>query len=197
MKNEQHGWAQRWLGAAADQLDRLRSAVRPWWLRHGRGISIGAGGSIGRGVVVRAVAGGQVVIGKRVHLGDRARLVSDGGEIVIGDDGFVGPGTLVASAVAIRIGRDALIGEGVSLRDADHGTGPDEPYRGQPLVTAPVTIGNNVWIGAGARVLRGATIADDSIIAANAVVLSSSPVARGVRLGGVPARPLQRSPSAA
>jgi acetyltransferase-like isoleucine patch superfamily enzyme len=53
-------------------------------------------------------------------------------------------------------------------------------------ITAPVIIQDRVWIGAGAKVLKGVTIGHDSIIAAGAVVTKSFPPHS--LIGGVPAR---------
>ena len=46
---------------------------------------------------------------------------------------------------------------------------------GFPITTAPVKIGNNVWIGAGAIILMGVTIGDGSVIGAGSVVTKDIP----------------------
>jgi acetyltransferase-like isoleucine patch superfamily enzyme len=53
---------------------------------------------------------------------------------------------------------------------------------------APVVIGENVWIAAGAAVLRGVTIGDDSVVAFGSVVTRDVPA--GTIVGGNPAREL-------
>ena len=57
------------------------------------------------------------------------------------------------------------------------------------LVTAPIHIGRNVWIGAGAMILPGVTIGENAIIAAGAVVNRDVPA--NMIVGGVPARELR------
>lgn len=65
---------------------------------------------------------------------------------------------------------------------------PAEEYRS--FREQPLTIGNDVWIGAGAHILRGVTVGDGAVIASNAVVTSN--VAPYEIVGGVPARVIGR-----
>lgn len=58
------------------------------------------------------------------------------------------------------------------------------------FLTAPIVIGNNVWIGAKATVTKGVSIGDNSVIAANAVVTRDIPA--GTLAAGVPARVIRR-----
>ena len=48
-------------------------------------------------------------------------------------------------------------------------------YRDQPTMTAPVHIGDNVWLGANVVVLKGVTIGNNAVIAANSVVCKDVP----------------------
>ena len=59
--------------------------------------------------------------------------------------------------------------------------------------SAPVLIGEDVWIGAKATVVLGVTIGDRAVIGANAVVTRD--VKPYERVGGVPARPLPSRPA--
>ncbi|WP_407278399.1 DapH/DapD/GlmU-related protein [Aromatoleum evansii] len=61
---------------------------------------------------------------------------------------------------------------------------------GADLALAPITIGNNVTIGAKAVVQPGVIIEDDAIVAVNAVVKKGTHIRRGERWGGIPARPI-------
>ena len=86
----------------------------------------------------------------------------------------------------ISIGRDTLIGEFVTIRDANHGIDPDKPIRQQPHRTAAIEIGKDVWIGRGAVILPGVKIGDGSVVGANSVVTRS--LEAGVVAVGSPAR---------
>jgi len=115
-------------------------------------------------------------------------LVSEG-SLTIGGNGFVGSGTTIVATKRIEIGADALIAENVTIRDQDHATAGSGPYRIQGFDCGPVSIGTNVWVGAGAIVLKGVKIGEGAIIAAGAVV-SKNVSARQV-VGGVPAKPIR------
>ena len=116
-----------------------------------------------------------------------AMLVYSGGLISVAPgatlslaSGYANYGLRLECYQSIRIGFDAAIGPEVMIRDSDnHGVD------GKPA-TAPVVIGNHVWIGARAVILKGVTIGDGAVIAAGAVVQRDVPA--GALVGGVPAR---------
>ena len=82
----------------------------------------------------------------------------------------------------ITVGDGTLIGHRVTVATINHGLRPDERHIHN---LAPVTIGRNVWIGAGAILLPGVTVGDSAVIAAGAVVSRDVPPSSIV--GGVPA----------
>lgn len=120
--------------------------------------------------------------GARVTLGDHCRLgrgvffeTPREGTIRIGAHVRLNRGTVVVGGAAVIIGDHCLIGEYVSIRDSNHGTAPDELMRLQPEVSAPITLGSDVWLGRGVVVLQGVTIGDGAIVAANSVVTRDIP----------------------
>lgn len=87
----------------------------------------------------------------------------------------------------IQIGNDVAIAHGCSILSADHKIdGVDTTLKDAPSVLEQVIVGDDVWIGAGCRILRGVRIGPGSVIAAGAVVTKDVPE-RAV-VGGVPAR---------
>jgi acetyltransferase-like isoleucine patch superfamily enzyme len=99
-------------------------------------------------------------------------------------------GAIVMSEELVEIGSHCLISWGVGIADSDFH--PLEPaqrlidsqalapfFKNRPprpkLKTAPVKIGNNVWIGMNAVILKGVSIGDNSVVAAGAVVTKSVP----------------------
>lgn len=88
----------------------------------------------------------------------------------------------------ISIGNYVSIGHGVSIVSTNHGFGDaDTPIQLQPSSYGPVTIDDDVWIGARATILAGVSIPRGTVIAAGAVV--TKPIAEpGMIVGGVPAR---------
>jgi maltose O-acetyltransferase len=78
----------------------------------------------------------------------------------------------------------------VQLLTAYHPTEP-EPRWAKLEAAAPITIGDNVWLGGGAIVLPGVTVGDDSVIGAGAVVTKDVPA--GVVAYGNPARVIRKA----
>jgi maltose O-acetyltransferase len=116
----------------------------------------------------------------------RAPLYVDYGEhMTIGARTFVNFGLVALDVAPIAIGDDCQLGPNVQLLTAYHPTEP-EPRRAKLEAAAPITIGDNVWLGGGVIVLPGVTIGDDSVIGAGSVVTKD--VAGGVLAVGNPAR---------
>lgn len=82
----------------------------------------------------------------------------------------------------IEIGEDVAIADNVTIRDSDNHIVTSRPdYE----ITKPVFIGNRVWIGMNATILKGVRIGDGAIVAAGAVVTRDVP--SGCLAAGVPA----------
>lgn len=84
----------------------------------------------------------------------------------------------------INIGHGAFIAPGVCLACSGHAIHPSQ--RDHVLISAPITIGENVWLGANVTVVGGVTIGDGSVIGAGSVVTKDIPA--GVIAGGVPCK---------
>jgi acetyltransferase-like isoleucine patch superfamily enzyme len=141
---------------------------------------------------------GPVYIGGEGHvtLGEHCRLGRDvyfetnqGGRIVLGDHVTVNNGTMITSYSEVHIGNDCLIGEYVSIRDANHGTAPGPPMRLQDHTFAPIVLEDNVWVARGCVVLKGVHIGAGAVVAANSVVTKDVPA--NAIVGGIPAKHLR------
>lgn len=86
---------------------------------------------------------------------------------------------------SISIGDNTVIAQNVCIRDTDSHT-----LIGS-VKSAPVTIGNHVWIGTKAIILKGVTIGDGAVIAAGAVVTHDVPAK--CLVAGVPAKVIKRN----
>jgi maltose O-acetyltransferase len=116
----------------------------------------------------------------------RAPIYVDYGEhLTIGARTFVNFGLIALDVAPIAIGDDCQLGPNVQLLTAYHPTDP-EPRRAKLEAAAPITIGDNVWLGGGVIVLPGVTIGDDSVVGAGSVVTKDVPA--GVLAVGNPAR---------
>ena len=123
-------------------------------------------------------------IGNEVQLGTEQH-----GEISVGKHVRVNRGTTIFSYSSIAIGDYTIIGEFVTIRDANHGIRRGEHIKGQEHDTRPISIGQDVWIGRGACILPGVCIGDGSVVGANSVVTKSIPP--NTIAAGVPARVLR------
>lgn len=108
--------------------------------------------------------------------------------ISVGARTTIGHYTFIYSSEGIDIGRDCMIAPFVYIVDSDHAMERDRPMNQQPNRTNPVHIGDDVWIGTGARILAGVTIGTGAVIAAGAVV--DNDVTPYTVVGGIPARML-------
>jgi len=87
----------------------------------------------------------------------------------------------------VRIGEQCVIADRAMFIDFDHGiVEVERPIRQQGIYKRDVEVGNNVWIGYGACILRGVSVGDNSVIGTNAVVAKDVPA--NAIVGGVPAR---------
>jgi maltose O-acetyltransferase len=95
----------------------------------------------------------------------------DEARLEIGDRVFINQGAIVVASMHIEIGNDTLIGEFAAIYDSNHhGLDPAHPAK-----SAPVIIGNNVWLCRGAVVLPGSKIGDHTVVATNSVVRGELP----------------------
>lgn len=112
-----------------------------------------------------------------------------GSHIRIGNRSMIGADSIVGSAAEVTIGDDVMMGPQVLIYTSNHGIELGSPMRTQQSVNSPVTIGNDVWIGARCILLPGITINDGAVVAAGAVV--STDVPQNAIVGGVPAQLLK------
>lgn len=127
--------------------------------------------------------GGSLTIGRNNNIRKDCHLIAnDGGEIIIGSNNFFNYNVSITSLSKVQIGDRCKIANNVVIIDHDH----DFRNSNQGYKLGNVIIGNDVWVGANATILRGVTIGNGAVIAAGAVVTKS--VADNSVVAGVPAR---------
>lgn len=163
----------------------LRDRLRNRYLRS-RGARIDKTAILQRGSEVlrfphNVSIGASTVVKKNVQICacNGQAQIDIGGRTTIGDYGYI------YASEHISIGSNVLIAPFCYLVDGNHGTMRAQPIRDQELTTSPITIGDDVWLGANVTVLPGIAIARGAIIAAGSVVTKSVPEYE--IWGGIPA----------
>lgn len=119
---------------------------------------------------------GEVVIGDNVAIWGRvnAWTYARDARIVIEDDVMLS-GTRFGCARLIRVGPECIVAD-AAIRDTDfHSTRADRRSPHAPIRVAPVDLVRNVWVGAGAVLLPGTVIGENSVVGAAAVCMRSFP----------------------
>lgn len=100
-------------------------------------------------------------------------VVMNGGKLILGAHSYLNRNSTVVCSYNILIGENVAIAQNVIIRDSDiHHIiieGAEQPN------TAPIHIGNNVWIGTSATILKGVTIGDGAVVAAGSIVTKDVP----------------------
>jgi acetyltransferase-like isoleucine patch superfamily enzyme len=107
-----------------------------------------------------------------------------GADTRVGRNVFVNQNCTFYDLGGLDIADDVMIGPNVSLITSGH---PIEPSRRRASVVAkPIVIERNVWIAAGATIVGGVTVGENSVVAAGSVVTKDVPP--NTLVGGNPAR---------
>ena len=139
-------------------------------------------GNSGRSTLVRLDEGAEFICNNINLINYGADIyILKGGKIEI-DGSFLNCDVKIRATESVKIGKGCVISHNVTIIDSDTHC-VDVPGH---IPTKPVTIGNHVWIGNRAMVLKGVTIGDGAIIAAGAVV--SKDVPPNTMVAGVPAK---------
>ncbi len=111
------------------------------------------------------------------YLSDSVRLsVFDSSVVKIGEDFFMNRNSSIVSRYGITIGKDCMIAESVFIYDHDHVFSDlNIPFRLQGYKGAPITIGDNVWIGSHVLIGKGVHIGNNVVIAAGSIVVKDVP----------------------
>ena len=95
-----------------------------------------------------------------------------GYNITVGDYFYANHNLVIQDGAKVTFGDNVFIGPNCCFTTAEHPTDPEQRKSGLEIAK-PVTVGSNVWIGAGSTVLAGVTVGDNTVIGAGSVVTKS------------------------
>lgn len=171
---------------------RMSTALRLAWLRSCHDLQLVDVGHIASTAQLDFVSDGfgrrgSISAGRGLRLSHGAILSPYGGRIVVGDNVYVGPYSVLYGHGGLTIGNNVLIAGQCMLIPANHRfDAVDVLISSQGMSALGIVIADDVWIGSGVRVLDGVTIGAGAVVAAGAVVTASVPSLAVV--AGVPAR---------
>ena len=151
-------------------------------------LRIGSGVWIQDAVTVQ-LRGGTIELGPGSSI-RKGSVLNISGHLVLVGDNIISYYNVIHCAERIRLGRMASTNEFVTIVDSRHFHDDHGTFFYENVETAPIEIGQNVWIANKSSVLMGVTIGDEAIVAAHAVVHSDVP-ARAI-VGGIPARVIRQ-----
>jgi carbonic anhydrase/acetyltransferase-like protein (isoleucine patch superfamily) len=154
------------------------------------------GKNLHTGVFLHRVFGkGDLILGDNVFVDGKCHFMfgtrfTEKPTVQIGDNSGVGHNCTLIVGKGIAIGKNCRMGINVYMFDSPgHPLDPARRMAGEPPDTEsvrPISIGDNVWIGAGAVIFPGVTIGDNSVVSLGSLVMSD--VAPNVVVAGNPAR---------
>jgi len=157
------------LGGHCEGLPRVSSSVT-WKYPPHEGIRISRGLDIGPGCFFDVPPGGMLTIEEKVKI----------------------TGNVYISCLnRVEIGRNTLIAEHCSIRDAEHLTSLDKPINQQGLKAGEIIIGEDVWICKGSLILGCAVISSGTILGANSM-LKNVETEENCFYVGAPARKIKK-----
>jgi acetyltransferase-like isoleucine patch superfamily enzyme len=102
-------------------------------------------------------------------------IQANGGKVQIGYGSYIGKEATIISTKCIEIGNNTAIGPHCMMFDHDHQFSRSGVQDWSKTISTPISIGDNVWIGANVTILRGTVIGNNSIIGAGTVVKGNIP----------------------
>lgn len=132
-------------------------------------------GLIGKDCGIHILEQGRMSWRGRIAINDHSMLYAKG-NLEIGANFYVNKYASIIAHEAISIGDNVSVGQFTTILDHDHAYHREgENIRFEGFHTAPVRIGNNVWIANHCNILRGVTIGDNVVVGANTLIHKDVP----------------------
>lgn len=156
-------------------------------------LTVGSNVLIGDYVFLNCYGRRGVTLGNNVRIHEfgwaqvTSHLTNPGEGLIIGDDTYIGPHSVLGAGGGIIIGRDVTMGAYVQLLAENHGIAdPNRPISEQGVTRQGITVADGCWLGNGVIVLDGVHIGEGAVVGAGSVVTRDIPA--GAVAVGNPAR---------
>lgn len=170
---------------------KLKNKLQSLLVKKEQNLHIHSSVKVLESVVFDTRFGGSITIGENSELMQGVLIMTYGGTIEIGARCSINPYSILYGHGNLKIGNDVLIAAHTVIIPANHNFDDIHiPINSQGLTTKGIVIDDDVWIGAGCKILDGVTIGKGAVIAAGAVVNKNVPPYTIV--GGVPAKELKK-----
>jgi acetyltransferase-like isoleucine patch superfamily enzyme len=181
----------KWQDKAGIRHVSLADRIRTFFKMGLKGIPYGKGTICKPNVEFRLTDNAKIVFGENCVIQNFTfiQLTKPEPKLIVGNHVVIGRHNIITAKKSVVIGDYTRIGSYVQIIDSGHGIDKDKLIMDQEAIIAPVVIGKDVWIGVGARILKGVTVGDHAVIGANSVVTKDVPPYAVV--GGVPAKILK------
>ena len=166
---------------------RLRQA---YWRYRGEPITLGERSRLDPTAQLRLKDGGSITIGRNCRIHRGVIIDTHGGDVVIGDNVSLNPYCIINANGGVTIGKDCRIAAHTAIIASNHSIDDrDTAIRHQAMRTDGIVFEDDVWLGAGCRVLDGCRLGRGCVVGAGAVVTADTDP-YGVYVG-VPARKIR------
>ncbi len=166
----------------------LMDRLRVFWLSRKYKMKFGKNCAVKKRVEIQMTDNAICKFGDNLRLLDYAfiQLTKPEPKLIVGNDVAIGRNTIIACKKLVKIGNYVRIGPFVQIIDHDHSFIKNKLVMNQKAKCEDVIIGEDVWIGTHAVILKGVNVGDGAVIAAGAVVTRDVP--ENAIVGGVPAK---------
>lgn len=130
---------------------------------------------------------GVLKVGKNTRISNFVKLTADNGLLEIGENCTINEFSIIDGYVkGVSIGNGVRIAPHCMIISSNHGMEKDKPIFKQELSSKGIQIEDDVWIGAGSKILDGVKIEKGAVIAAGSLVTKNVPA--NFIMGGIPAK---------
>lgn len=160
-------------------LKKIRWKLRCWFLNYRKGVFISLDSFVSKTADFQlnpqdVPLGGTIHISSGATICDGVIIAPYGGSIHIDEGVFIGPYCVIYGHGGVKIGRDSLVATHTVIVSSSHVfKNSNSTIRSQGEQLGSVIIGQDVWIGCGARVLSNTRIGNGCVVGAGAVVNKS------------------------